>query len=349
MKIVPPSAERQVSFGVRIAAPARLHLGFIDLSGSRGRRFGSVGLTIEGLATTVHLQTQAADTTVHGPDAAVNARALHYLALLKAQGLLRSNVALQVAQAAPTHAGFGSGTQLALALARGVRELFNLTLSLGELARVLERGARSGIGLGAFEQGGFLVDGGHSLQPKLGALDTPPPLLAKADFPLAWRVLLILDQEAEGLHGPAERAAFEALPAFSRASAEQLSHAVLMQALPALAEADLPQFGAAITELQTVVGDYFAPAQGGRYASAAVAEVLQYLSQEGVTGYGQSSWGPTGFALFASDEAAQECRVRLTAKFAYQPRLSFVVRAGRNEGAAVARTRPELAQRVGAA
>lgn len=339
LKVVPPSAQRTASFGVSIAAPARLHLGFIDLSGSRGRRFGSVGLTIEGLASTLRLQAHAAETTVHGPDAAVNARAQHYLALLKAQGLLPSNVALHIAQAAPSHAGFGSGTQLALALARAVRELFDLKPSLGELARVLDRGARSGIGLGAFEQGGFLVDGGHSLLPKKqGQLDTPPPLLAKAHFPESWRVLLILDQQAEGLHGNAERAAFEQLPAFPRTSAERLSHAVLMQALPSLAEGDIAQFGAAITELQQVVGDYFAPAQGGRYASAAVAEVLRYLALEGIVGYGQSSWGPTGFALFASDEQAQDWRARLSTKYVDQTGLSFVVVAGRNSGAEIART-----------
>jgi beta-ribofuranosylaminobenzene 5'-phosphate synthase len=349
LTIVPPSAERGASFGVRIAAPARLHLGFIDLSGSRGRRFGSVGLTIEGMATTLRLQTHDAQTTVHGADAAVNARATQYLALLTAQGLVHGKLELQVEQAAPAHAGFGSGTQLALALARSVRELFDLPLSLAELARMLERGARSGIGLGAFEQGGFLVDGGHSLWPRLAALDTPPPLLARADFPPAWRVLLILDDHAEGLHGHAERAAFEALPAFPRASAEQLSHAVLMQALPALAEEDLPQFGAAITELQQVVGDYFAPAQGGRYASPAVAEVLRHLALEGVVGYGQSSWGPTGFALFASDEAAQDWRARLTAKFAHQKGLSFAVVAGRNRGAEVARTAAEPSQHMSAA
>ena len=32
-------------------APARLHLGFLDLEGGLGRRFGSLGLTIEGLST----------------------------------------------------------------------------------------------------------------------------------------------------------------------------------------------------------------------------------------------------------------------------------------------------------
>src|SRR5882672_592426 len=36
---------------VEVFAPARLHLGFLDLNGGLGRRFGSLGLTIDGIGT----------------------------------------------------------------------------------------------------------------------------------------------------------------------------------------------------------------------------------------------------------------------------------------------------------
>jgi predicted sugar kinase len=80
-----------------------------------------------------------------------------------------------------------------------------------------------------------------------------------------------------------------------------------MQALPALAEHDLANFGAAIKELQIGLGDYFAPAQGGsRFMSPAVAAVLDTLDGAGAFGIGQSSWGPTGFAFAPTpDEAAR--------------------------------------------
>ena len=87
--------------------------------------------------------------------------------------------------------------------------------------------------------------------------------------------------------------------------AADLCRLVLMQALPALAEADLAAFGDAITRLQERLGDYFAAAQGGRFASPRVAAALARLDRLGATGIGQSSWGPTGFA-FARD--ADEAR-----------------------------------------
>ena len=34
-----------------IKAPARLHFGFVDLNGSTGRRFGSLGMAIDGFDT----------------------------------------------------------------------------------------------------------------------------------------------------------------------------------------------------------------------------------------------------------------------------------------------------------
>src|SRR5258708_31303702 len=41
---------------VSVTAPARLHLGFLDMNGSRGRRFGSVGFTLEGLCVELSIR-----------------------------------------------------------------------------------------------------------------------------------------------------------------------------------------------------------------------------------------------------------------------------------------------------
>ena len=49
---------------VRVAAPARLHLGFLDPSGSLGRSWGSVGLVIEGLPTAVEIAAAGRDEFV---------------------------------------------------------------------------------------------------------------------------------------------------------------------------------------------------------------------------------------------------------------------------------------------
>lgn len=105
-----------------------------------------------------------------------------------------------------------------------------------------------------------------------------------------------------------------------------------MQALPALAEHDLETFGAAIRELQERTGDYFAPVQGGRYASKRVAGVLEWLSGQGVDCLGQSSWGPTGFAVLPNQAQAESLLAALQVRFADEAQLAFLLCKGRNRG-----------------
>ena len=59
---------------MEVEAPARLHLGFLDLHGGLGRRFGSIGLTIDGLSTRLRAE-RASEITARGPG---SERALKY-------------------------------------------------------------------------------------------------------------------------------------------------------------------------------------------------------------------------------------------------------------------------------
>jgi beta-ribofuranosylaminobenzene 5'-phosphate synthase len=110
-----------------------------------------------------------------------------------------------------------------------------------------------------------------------------------------------------------------------------LCRVALMQALPALAGQDLAGFGAAISDIQRRVGDYFAPAQGGRFASRAVAEATAALEAAGALGIGQSSWGPTGFA-FAGSQAEAE---RLAKLLPQGSGLDIRIASGNNRGAII--------------
>src|SRR4029079_13368167 len=59
----------RVSGVARVEAPGRLHLGFLDPSATLGRRFGSVALAIEGMATVVEASFDTVDTLVAGEGA----------------------------------------------------------------------------------------------------------------------------------------------------------------------------------------------------------------------------------------------------------------------------------------
>lgn len=306
---------------VHVTAPARLHMGFLDPSGGLGRRFGSLGLALDQPATRLRI-ARAPAFLVTGPQAD---RAQRYAQEMIGRLNLPGGVAIRIQECIPAHSGLGSGTQMALAVGTALAHLYELNMSAHDIAHLLQRGARSGIGIGAFEQGGLLLDGGR------GARSQPPPLVARAPFPEPWRVLLVLERNRRGVAGDRERRAFDGLAEFPSSAAGELCRLVLMQVLPAMVEADIRAFGAAVTQIQRRVGDYFAPVQGGRYTSSAVSEVLSWCERERVYGIGQSSWGPTGFGFCESEAQAEAVRNQLAARWGRESNLSFMVCRGRND------------------
>lgn len=314
--------------GVKVRAPARLHLGFLDLGGSLGRRFGSLGIALERPATEVTVRRSSTDAA-EGPDSDRAARARN---LVRERLGIETHFSLDVDAALPAHGGLGSGTQLALAVGVAVALLSGRDLTPRAVATVLGRGRRSAIGMEAFAAGGVILDGGKALA---GAeADAPPPLLARFKVPESWRILLVFDAAREGLSGPQEMAAMATLPPFPAEQAAELCHMMLLQALPALASADADGFGRVIGHWQRVLGDHYAAAQGGgRFLSPQVAEVIAAIEAEGIPGVGQSSWGPTGFAIVDGEEPTARLAATLRRRFASFTNLSFDCVRGNNQGA----------------
>lgn len=320
---------------VTVATTARLHFGFLDPSGRTSCPFGSFGLSLDRPWTRLTLR-HAREDAFSGPEAG---RAARYLrAIAEAHGVDNAYW-LDISEAIPSHAGLGSGTQLALAVGAAFAALEGLDLSPPDIAALLGRGARSGIGIATFETGGAVLDSG----PCDGAL---PQLVARVPFPRSWRTLLIFDPETKGLDGAEEIAAFEASPAYSEDARAALEARIVERALPALETQDFGVFCEEVGYLQARMGDYFAPRQGGIFTSPRVGVVLEALRAAGVTGLGQSSWGPTGFA-FAESESDATRLFEIASEADTSAALQLVLAEGRNEGAEITRLRGRDAKNLG--
>ncbi|MFI3180829.1 MAG: GHMP kinase [Methylococcales bacterium] len=306
---------------VSVIAPARLHMGFLDLSGSLGRQFGSIGVALNEPVT--QLVISASDKKY-----IENKSVSKYLTIFCKAFDVSDALNIAIVETIPEHIGLGSGTQMALAIGAGLNAFYDLKLSVRDIAAVMDRGLRSGIGIGVFEQGGFVVDGGR------GKNTITPPMLAHFDVPENWRFILVFDKRGQGLHGQQEIQAFKTLPPFPRSEVERLSYLLLMQALPAIAEKDLARFGDVITELQRAVGEHFSPAQGGIFSSGDVAESMSWLANRGAVAVGQTSWGPTGFCLVENAEIAENLIQSAQASFS-KTSLIFSVVSARNCGGEV--------------
>jgi beta-RFAP synthase len=231
---------------------------------------------------------------------------------------------ITVEHAAPEHYGLGTGTQLGLAVARALAASCGREKeSAAELAHQVGRGVRSALGIHGFDHGGLLVEAGKTASDRLA------PLVARLPFPEDWHVVLVLPRGAAGLHGTAERDAFERLAPLET---DVLCRLVLLGLLPAAAERDLAAFGEALYEFNRRVGEAFRPVQGGVYAHPRAEEIVAFVRSQRTCGVGQSSWGPALFAVTADVGQADALAARLRQRFGLrQDEVLFTAAA--NEGA----------------
>ena len=311
---------------IQITSPARLHLGFMDLSGSLGRKFGSVGLAIDSIETSITVAKNSLQNNIKLNDR--NERAYKYASLILKAYEVDESVSIDVHKRIPEHAGLGSGTQLALSVGAAISKLFDLNLSLMDIGKILDRGNRSGIGIGAFKNGGFLIDGGKGKSAEL------PPITVRQDFPENWRIILLVNRREKGIHGQKEYQAFKTLKPFPDNLSEKLCRLVNMVILPSLVEKNFDDFSISIGELQKIVGTHFSPIQGGVYSNPDISNIMNYVEKKGFMGVGQSSWGPTGFILTDSDTSAHKLVKDIKNNFLCKD-LQIEIVQGRNKGSII--------------
>jgi beta-ribofuranosylaminobenzene 5'-phosphate synthase len=278
-----------------VSAPARLHLGFIDLNGRCGRIFGSVGVALEQPRCVVEARAGEGELA---------AEVLDTLQRLGPCRGVDGPVDVRIVESIPRHVGLGSGTQRRLAVALAVSLLGERPMRGAEMARVLGRGKRSGIGIATFDRGGFVVDAGHRTPRATEAFDGIPPVVVQHRVPDDWYFVIVVPTGDEGLHGKREDEAFVTLPPIGDATVGRISRLTLMKVIPGVLTDDIEAFGTGITEIQELIGEHFAPVQGGVYATETGARAAAFALSHGACGVGQSSWGPAVFALVRSEARA---------------------------------------------
>jgi beta-RFAP synthase len=280
---------------VYVKTPARLHLGLIDLSGDLGRLFGGLGVGIDHPNVILEAQQSERLSVAGEKTEQVKTLAKRFLDTYK----VKANASINVKQTIPEHAGLGSGTQLALAVATALSKLFSVKAPVQELAETMGRGQRTSIGTTIFEQGGFVVDGGKS------AKNSFPTTILRQPFPQDWRFVVAIPNVKKGLAKNEETAAFRELSPMKADDAGKMCRLTMMKLLPALVERDIKSFGEALTKIQIVVGNYFAEVQGGTYSSLTATEGIALMQKLGACGTGQSSWGPAFYGLTQKEKAKE--------------------------------------------
>ena len=287
---------------VTISAPSRLHFGLLSFGNVRERQYGGIGVALSAPRWQLQFE-RAMAFQVDGPAPLLAEHAARIRAFAarwaEYHGVsLRARLVLQRAVAA--HVGLGAGTQLALVVARGLRLLYGMGLgTASELAQSVGRGLRSAIGSHAFVAGGLIVDPGKLPEEPLA------PLERRICLPAEWTFVLLRLKQQRGLSGHHEQRAFNQLPPIPAETTRRLRALISERLIPAAERGDCQGFGSAVYDYGLLAGHCFSAVQGGPFASPQLAAWVQRLRELGITGVGQTSWGPTLFALTPDTIAAE--------------------------------------------
>jgi beta-ribofuranosylaminobenzene 5'-phosphate synthase len=292
------------------------------------RQFGGLGIMLKSPRMTVRVRPDPDFVVRYGRYARRAAEfARHWSVYRLAKGTPKCHI--DVTESFPEHVGLGSGTQLGLALARALDEFYAMPeANPQQLAASVDRGRRSAVGTHGFFHGGLIIESGKLKDESLA------PMEARLELPEAWRFVLIRPDTGPGMSGEREKSVFRQIAPISAEISDRLRRIVATEIVPGAMSKDLNAFGEGVFQYGSLAGSCFAPWQSGSYASPLSAEIVEFLRTQGVTGIGQTSWGPTLFALVGDDSQGSEIIGKLKGQFVGRE-LEMGVAAVDNLGARV--------------
>ncbi len=277
-----------------INAPARIHIGFLDLDKNSNRKYGSLGLTISDFSYKIKIENSNR-ITVNCRNQELKSKIKKIInAFNKKKKILGCKIT--VLNEIPIHRGLGSGTQLALSVGYLISKLNKIRINTDQMAINLSRGIRSGIGIESFKYGGFNVDVG-----KLKGSFTPPLNILNIKWPKKWKILLILDTNLVGTHGKKEDQEFRDLKKINISQVNLNCKSLLMNIIPGLIEKNFDEFSKGLRVIQNNMSKIFY-GNVNKFASNAIEQIFMNLKKKGIISFGQSSWGPTGFIFFENSK-----------------------------------------------
>ena len=313
---------------VEVSAPSRLHFGLLSVGNPVGRQFGGAGVMIDAPRFVVRMSPDRELVVRYGPPRTTRRGSCADLVaalpaaettwrLYRRVGRRGSACGLGIRNANGTCGGNRTPSLLrhrdTCCRRTGAQRRSWPSLRRGD-TRVLD--------------GGLIVEAGRTASEPLSEL------VYQAELPSDWRFLLVRFAGQLGRHGVDEQQAFGRTPPVPATVRERLWRLLEQDIVPAIRRSDFDAFGEHVYEYGVLSGETFAHEQGGPFAGEAVARLVSTIRELGMRGVGQSSWGPTVFAITPSTAAAAELESELRRRFAAAALETQIVRPD-NRGAQV--------------
>lgn len=307
-----------------ITAPSRIHFGLFGGKNPDGNSFGGLGAMVQqpGMELTIAPNDKRVFT---GPQANRLEQFTNYwLEFTRVE--IVDEFQLELAMAPPSHIGLGTGTQLGLCVATLLFQYhYGQSPSVDRLAASTRRGGRSSVGTYGFLHGGLIVDRGKAADQDLATMDL------HLKYPENWRFVLIQTDSDPGMSGLPENDLFGLATEKMVEKRNSLIKLVKDEVVPAILKEDFNAFSHSIYEFGKLSGSYFSQVQGGPFNGKRITQIIERARAEGIPGVGQSSWGPTIYALAESQTQAEQIREWLVQHL--NPRESVTISKPSNLGA----------------
>lgn len=315
---------------LEVRTGCRLHFGLMEVAAGAPHRFAGLGLMLARPGFVLNF-AESADSVGQTLENIIDEEIRHRMRAVVALRPSPPSCRIGLCDQLPLHSGLGGGTQLACAVALGLELLkrrsagnecidarnhttvpqtsegdwlpvskLQLQLTPSWLVQNAARGLRSAVGLTGFLKGGLLLDEGYSEEPNSEQFHRSVTSTSRL-LPANWRVVLVIPNRQERVHGRQEAKLIEELGSRPyRQSAHMLGLARRIFEL-ASSEEEFVTFTETLDQYMELGARLFSPYQGGLYNGEEVSLAVQLARAAGLRGVGQSSWGPTVFG-FAENE-----------------------------------------------
>ena len=334
--------DREMEQQLTIETGSRLHFGLLAFGDSKAYRYGGIGVMLRRPG--VRLKAVAANE--FRCSGRLSERVISFAEhWARAHNLTKlPGCQIDVARCAPQHTGLGTGTQLGMSVAallsawsapeRVAESVFH-EASVPKIAASVGRGKRSSVGTYGFALGGLIYELGKGPSEAIGKL------AHRVELPESWRVVVWTPLNEQGLSGRCEQQAFDQVPTVPTRTTERLLEIANKEIIPNAKDANLDAFGDAVYRYGYEAGECFAAQQGGPFASQQLEHWVEAVRRRGITGVGQSSWGPSLFAFTPDDSAAQSLADWFVREVAGDTRIETTITPIANQAARLCWSKPE--------
>ena len=278
-----------------ITAPAHLHTGNFDLTGDLGRLYGTVGFAID-----LPLEVEVAKAKgIKAEDKDAYKFAKRFVEKKHIEG-----AEIHLKKEIPKFVGLGFHTTLALSIGVGLSKLYGLNLTVEDVALIMGRGTITALGVYAFKNGGFIIEGGFKVDQREKMV---PPLIYQAAMPKNWFFVVAIPDESRDeitKMRSKEDEILGNLKVMPKEHSDQLSRIVLVKIMPAFVEKNIKEFGEGLTAFNQKLGQFWSSYQEGTYRNKVVEDGIKLMLQHSSCAC-QTSWGPTFYSIVEGESKAK--------------------------------------------